>query len=357
MNDQFASVESSAAYDPSETNTKRLAKQSPANARNELLFFGKDGFTFLDLLDVINPLQHIPIISTLYRSISGDTIDPGAKIAGGMLFGGPLGAAVSSLDVAVKHSTGRDIADHTTALFTIKTDGENTPTLSETSLKMAALEPTQLADRSNRGQATASVLRPTKTENRPLSDEPIYPGPPGTQIIEEKFRAAGMSAIPIAKRRSNGYGQDVTNAPRPFPRPALHGDIVKPSAPQNSIEAPKASPLPALSVRASNNDVTEPGQDRLTRSEPYRLKAKFPGGVIPIALSKGGRTRHLTQTFTEGSVKSSRQWYGHSQAINRTITDNKNSWIADAMKRGLSKYEAANNLAAGSNQKPAFTVR
>ena len=109
-------------------------------------------------------------------------------------------------------------------------------------------------------------------------------------------------------------------------------------------------------MRASNNDVTEPGQDRLTRSEPYRLKAKFPGGVIPIALSKGGRTSHLTQTFTEGSVKSSRQWYGHSQAINRTITDNKNSWIADAMKRGLSKYEAANNLAAGSNQKPAFTV-
>ena len=132
MIDQFASVESSAAYDPSEARPKRLAQQSPA-ARNELQFFGKDGFTFLDLLDVINPLQHIPIISTLYRSISGDTIDQGAKIAGGMLFGGPLGAAVSSLDVAVKHSTGRDIADHTTAFFNNKTDGENVPTLSETS--------------------------------------------------------------------------------------------------------------------------------------------------------------------------------------------------------------------------------
>ena len=80
--------------------------------------FGKDGFTFFDFLDIINPLQHIPVISTIYRSITGDQIDPGSRIAGATLFGGPLGGALASMDVAVKHKTGLDIAEHTATFFT-----------------------------------------------------------------------------------------------------------------------------------------------------------------------------------------------------------------------------------------------
>ena len=74
MIDQFATVKISAAYEPSEASTKHLAQQSPADEDNGLQFFGKDGFTFLDFLDVINPLQHIPIISSVYRSITNDSI-------------------------------------------------------------------------------------------------------------------------------------------------------------------------------------------------------------------------------------------------------------------------------------------
>ena len=62
---------------------------------------------------------------------------------------------------------------------------------------MAALEPIQLADRSNGGhKQRLHVLRPTKAENKPLPGETLYPGPPGTQISEDRFRAAGMTAIP-----------------------------------------------------------------------------------------------------------------------------------------------------------------
>jgi hypothetical protein len=57
--------------------------------------FGSDGITFGDLLDIVNPLQHIPVISNIYRKVTGDTIDPAAMIAGGALFGGPIGAAIS----------------------------------------------------------------------------------------------------------------------------------------------------------------------------------------------------------------------------------------------------------------------
>ncbi|HEY4164992.1 MAG TPA: hypothetical protein VGM59_18140, partial [Dongiaceae bacterium] len=40
------------------------------------LFFGADGkFGWDDFLDVINPLQHIPIVSQIYRAITGDQIN------------------------------------------------------------------------------------------------------------------------------------------------------------------------------------------------------------------------------------------------------------------------------------------
>ena len=149
----------------------------------------------------------IPVISTIYRSISGDTIDPGAKIAGGTLFGGPIGAAFSSLDVAVKHRTGHDIANHATAFFINTTGNESTPTLPGTSLKTAALEPVQLAERLNGGQAAVSVLQPIDGGRKPPRGESFYRRLPATQISVDRFRAAGMAAIPIAKRPSSGYGQ------------------------------------------------------------------------------------------------------------------------------------------------------
>lgn len=63
--------------------------------------FGEDGLTFGDILDLINPLQHIPFLSSVYRKITGDAIDPAIRIAGGALFGGPIGAAVATVTVAV----------------------------------------------------------------------------------------------------------------------------------------------------------------------------------------------------------------------------------------------------------------
>jgi hypothetical protein len=84
---------------------------------NTFQAFGADGFTFLDFLDIINPLQHIPVVSTVYREMTGDEIDPGARIAGGTLFGGPIGATVALVDVAVEQSSGQDMGEHMMALF------------------------------------------------------------------------------------------------------------------------------------------------------------------------------------------------------------------------------------------------
>ncbi len=80
--------------------------------------FGEDGFTFRDFLDIINPLQHIPIVSAIYRHLTGDTIDAGAKMAGDILFGGPLGLAGYVFGTAVAETSGKDPGEHLVALFT-----------------------------------------------------------------------------------------------------------------------------------------------------------------------------------------------------------------------------------------------
>ncbi len=79
--------------------------------------FGEDGFTFLDFLDIINPLQNIPVVSTLYRSLTGDTIDPASRLGGGALFGGPIGAILSLVNIVVNEGTGKDIGENVLALF------------------------------------------------------------------------------------------------------------------------------------------------------------------------------------------------------------------------------------------------
>lgn len=81
-------------------------------------FFGEDGFGFDDFLDIINPLQHLPIISTLYREITGDEISPGSRIVGGGIFGGGIGLAASVINTAIEAETGKDIGEHVIAMVT-----------------------------------------------------------------------------------------------------------------------------------------------------------------------------------------------------------------------------------------------
>lgn len=93
-------------------------------------FWGEDGFGFDDLIDLINPLQHIPIISTIYRAITGDTIAPGPRMLGGALFGGgPIGAiaglATGAINAGLEHDTGKDMGGH--ALAWVDPDGQDQP--------------------------------------------------------------------------------------------------------------------------------------------------------------------------------------------------------------------------------------
>src|ERR1700744_2552102 len=80
-----------------------------------------DGESFFHhILDVINPLQHLPVVGTIYRAITGEHIGPIEKIAGDGLYGGVWGAASAAADVAFEAITGKSVED--TVLAWIKGD-------------------------------------------------------------------------------------------------------------------------------------------------------------------------------------------------------------------------------------------
>jgi hypothetical protein len=89
----------------------------PAGAKESHVLSGHGGFSFRDLLDVVNPLQHIPVIGTIYRAISGEKIGTLERIAGDALYGGVWGAISAAADSAFEAVTGRDFGSTMLALF------------------------------------------------------------------------------------------------------------------------------------------------------------------------------------------------------------------------------------------------
>lgn len=80
--------------------------------------FGEDGFTFGDLLDIVNPLQQLPIVGSIYRAVTGDTISAASRMAGGALLGGPLGFVMSAVNAGLDAATGADAGGHVLAALT-----------------------------------------------------------------------------------------------------------------------------------------------------------------------------------------------------------------------------------------------
>ncbi len=76
-------------------------------------------FGFYDVLDMVNPLQHVPVVSSLYREISGDGIKPIGRIIGGAVFGGASGAAAGLVNLIAEEETGRDIAGNALAFVAL----------------------------------------------------------------------------------------------------------------------------------------------------------------------------------------------------------------------------------------------
>jgi hypothetical protein len=82
---------------------------------------------FEDILDIVNPLQHLPVVGTLYRAMTGDKMGTLPKIAGDTLYGGLWGAVGSLADTAFEAITGKDFGSTVLALVTDGFGSEDKP--------------------------------------------------------------------------------------------------------------------------------------------------------------------------------------------------------------------------------------
>lgn len=95
------------------------SRESVAAPKAQAAQAGGEGFletAFDDLLDIVNPLQHLPVVGTLYRAITDDRIGTVAKVAGDALYGGLWGAVGAVADSAFEAVTGKDFGSTLLAL-------------------------------------------------------------------------------------------------------------------------------------------------------------------------------------------------------------------------------------------------
>jgi hypothetical protein len=134
---------------------KRWVVDETPGARQ--LFFGADGvFGWDDFLDVINPLQHIPIVAQIYRAVTGDEINGAAELIGSLPLGplGMIGTMATIADLAVKDTTGKDIGGNLEAMvFGNGTDKKGTGGTTGDTSDMAEETP----DHPELGMQTASA--------------------------------------------------------------------------------------------------------------------------------------------------------------------------------------------------------
>ena len=70
------------------------------------------GWGFRDILSALNPLQYVPVVGTIYRAVTGDTIPEGLRIIGSLTVGvalsGPIGLVTGIGAIIAEKATGID---------------------------------------------------------------------------------------------------------------------------------------------------------------------------------------------------------------------------------------------------------
>jgi len=295
------------------------AKQ--ADKEKEFSFFGDDGVTFWDMLDVVNPLQHIPIVSTAYRAITGDELDPGARLAGGTLFGGPIGLAASAFNVILENNTGKDAGEHVLAMF----QGEEVEVPEQDKTMMAQNEG---LSRNINGFAPIKSIPESEADAFAAGEESLR-----LAQLQEFMNPATTREVPTPINTPVGAGSAGTWAP-PANQPPFPFPTERPQA-QTSSPAPatstKTNPVPANTIvsesqqsvgfqaKQSHNESLDAlrafardMQAQRQQDQGERLKAERKAPVAPTPVP--ANTAQLSQTSD-------------------------NAWFADMMSQNMKRYE------------------
>lgn len=208
---------------------------------------GPARLTFDDLLDIVNPVHHLPVVGTAYREVTGDGITGHARILGGTLYGGPLGMASAAANVVVEDATGRDVVGNAFVALNGDSPPRNAVVAQYgpvTAGAVAASAPAQVADR------PGVILRQPSTEPGPFM-QAYLAGRDGSVTAAATMATephVDRSGAPVAESAPSATELDL--APRPGARPpAAPVGTVSPSQTADNPTAPHINTALAIDSR------------------------------------------------------------------------------------------------------------
>ncbi|WP_207484895.1 hypothetical protein [Arenibaculum pallidiluteum] len=311
---------------------------------------------FWDFVDVVNPLQHIPVVNTIYRAITGDTIKPTAQVAGGTLFGGPIGFMASVAAVGVEAVSGKGPGEHVLALF----GGESAP---EGGSMVAEAGAAQAGARSAAASASApigpaaAVAKNSAAPSTAHSAEVAAAGPAASASLATMTKAragtpeadaalAGQAAVATSGRPGNAAAHVAAQAQVPaqgFRVPARDGGAGRAFA----LAQPHGRAVAAQSA-------AQTAAAQLALSTPAAPNAQAPQATAPAAPSGPGAAPP-SQAAQPRAASAGSAGPGAAPGPASGPTPLPKELIADAMMAALSKYE--NSARLGSRPAGAQAAR
>ncbi len=280
------------------------------------LWADKKQVSFFDFLDIINPLHHIPLISSIYRDLTGDEIGLAARIIGGALFGGPFGLFNAALTAAVEETTGKGPGGLIlAAMQEIMGPGENPATA-------PVPQSAGLPDENN----NLSAAEPP-AENTPMKAEPAHKAPAAT--------AAAISSPSSITRRPLNF-----NRPAPFAPAPMNFGI--PAAQPPPVEArPNPAAGEAAHAEATRSD---PAAERARIAQKIFAAQKAQANILLASIaadlplepeaSRDGKRKHNEDQQADPFRR-------HPNAIPPGASP---QWVSSAMGRALDKYQQTYRL-------------
>jgi hypothetical protein len=239
---------------------------------------GTATMSFGDIVDMLNPLEHIPVVSSVYRAITGDTINPVARVTGDILYGGAMGigsavlggvGAIADTEIASENGKdssglvlsalfGPDETDNPVQLASADTGKTTSSPAAGNSLPPpAGTQNMVVAQVANVAQPAQAALQiPVNSPNMPSSPAPN--AAPATPPV-----SSGMAL--------NTHSSD---APSPFAAPTAQDAEAAVSPPTAASAPPANSPVTPSSAASS--------------PAPTASTPTAPSGTIPMLASTKG---------------------------------------------------------------------
>lgn len=253
----------------------------PSSPGNSLWSHGH--FSFKDLVDIVNPLQHVPIIGSIYRYLTGDEPSGGARIVGDTIYGGPIGFGVSVVSSVLSGGDGKDLGERAmAAVFGPMDNGSNPAVAAQTPatpqpMQAASVQPPTLPGQTDQNQPTRSTqLAATLYRSAPAAPAATAPASPEQNFLAQN--SLFQRQLTSARTES---GQVLNNRPVPLqlssnllstPRLAITPPA-RPAAPPQALAASTASPQ----NEAAPNPIVQKMMDALDKYERIKKQQEQDG--------------------------------------------------------------------------------